>query len=53
MKCETCGFIDYSTIYESNPPAYKCEKYGYMVRIDSTCKGETNAEKQKAEQTAQ
>ena len=53
MKCKSCGFVDHSTIYASNPPVYKCKKYGCMVRMDSTCKGETNAEEQEAEQTAQ
>lgn len=53
MKCKSCGFVNYSTIYASNPPEFKCEKYGCIVSVDSTCKGETNAEEQKAEQTAQ
>lgn len=53
MKCKFCGFVDHGTIYASNPPVYKCEKYGCMVKMDSTCKGETNAEEQKAEQAAQ
>lgn len=53
MKCKSCGFVDHSTIYASNPPTYKCEKYGCLVNIDGTCKGEINAEKQEQEQKTQ
>lgn len=44
MKCKSCGFVDHSTIYASNPPEFKCEKYGCIVNVDSTCKGEDPAE---------
>lgn len=52
MKCKSCGFVDHSTIYASNPPVYKCEKYGCMVSMADKCKGENNAEKQKQEKDA-
>ena len=53
MKCESCCFLDHSTIYASNPPIYKCEKCGCIVSVDSTCKGETNAENQEQEKASQ
>ena len=45
--CMFCGEVDYSTAYTSDPPQYKCEKYGCLVRTTDTCKGEQDAEKQK------
>lgn len=45
--CKFCGEVDYSTAYTSDPPQYKCEKYGCLVRTTDTCKGEQNAQKQK------
>lgn len=45
--CMFCGEVDYSTAYTSDPPQYKCEKYGCLVRTTDTCKGEQNAKKQK------
>lgn len=53
MKCNSCGFVDYSIMYTTKPPKYKCDKYGCLVSIDSTCKGDTNAEKQEQEKASQ
>lgn len=47
MKCESCCFVDHSTIYASNPPVYKCEKHGCIVSVTDKCKGDNNAEEQK------
>lgn len=46
MRCGSCGELDYSIAYTTNPPQYKCDKYGCIMRIDATCKGDKNAEKQ-------
>ena len=46
MRCGSCGELDYSIAYLTNPPQYKCDKYGCIVRIDATCKGDKNAEEQ-------
>ena len=52
-RCGQCGELNHDYMYGINPPEFKCEKYGCIVNVDSTCKGETNAEEQKAEQAAQ
>lgn len=52
-RCARREEINHDCMYGTNPPEYKCEKYGCIVSVDSTCKGETNAEEQKAEQAAQ
>ena len=39
MRCGSCGELDYSVAYLTDPPQYKCDKYGCIVRIDATCKG--------------
>ena len=53
MKCICCGCVDYSIAHLTNPPQYKCEKYGCLVHITDKCKGECNAEKQEQEQASQ
>lgn len=53
MKCEYCGYVDYSIAYLTNPPKYKCEKYGCIVGINDKCRWGKNAEKQEKEQKAQ
>lgn len=42
--CMFCGEVDYSTAYTSDPPQYKCEKYGCLVRTTDKCKGEKKNE---------
>ena len=42
LRCGLCGELDYSCMYASDPPQYKCEKYGCLVRVTDTCKGEQN-----------
>ena len=37
-RCQECGYVDYSTMYASDPPQYKCERYGHLVRITDKCK---------------
>lgn len=39
LRCGLCGELDYSCMYASDPPQYKCEKYGCLVRITDECKG--------------
>lgn len=52
MKCESCGFVDHSVIYFISPArgkkiiGYKCEKYGCVVKVTDTCKGEINDRKE-------
>lgn len=46
MKCESCGFVDYSIMYPTKPPKYKCEKYGCLVTSEDECKGNTDAKEQ-------
>lgn len=53
MRCGSCGELDYSVAYLTDPPQYKCDKYGCIVRIDATCKGDKNAEEQEPEQETQ
>jgi hypothetical protein len=60
MKCELCGFVDHSVTCFISPArgnkkiiGYKCKKYGCIVSVNSTCKGEINAEKQEQEKTSQ
>ena len=38
FRCESCGYVDYSIMYASDPPQYKCERYGHLVRITDKCK---------------
>lgn len=40
LRCGLCGEVDYSCMYASDPPQYKCEKYGCLVRITDKCKKE-------------
>lgn len=51
--CGQCGEVDYSVAYLTNPPQYKCERYGCIISADDCCKGESNAEKQEQGQAAQ
>lgn len=44
---ENCEYVDYSTMYTSDPPQYKCERYGNLVHMTDECEGGHNAEKQK------
>ena len=46
MICRLCGEVDYSVAYLTDPPQYKCDRFGCIVRIDATCKGDKNAEEQ-------
>ena len=38
--CKNCGELDYDYMYGTDPPEYKCEKYGCIVKITDECKGE-------------
>lgn len=53
MRCGSCGFVDHSIMYATEPPQYKCDKYGCIVFIDDTCKGDENSEKQEQKQASQ
>ena len=44
LRCGLCGELDYSCMYASDPPQYKCEKYGHIVRVTDKCRGDKNAE---------
>ena len=46
LRCGLCAELDYSYMYASEPPQYKCEKYGHIVTVTDKCKGGRNAEKQ-------
>ena len=44
----SCEHLDYSVMYCSDPPQYKCEYLGCLVFADSTCKmKDINGEKRK------
>lgn len=40
LRCGLCPELDYSCMYASEPPQYKCEKYGCIVCVTDKCKGE-------------
>ena len=44
FTCANCGYVDYLVMYASDPPQYKCEKYGCLVRTTDKCKGEKKNE---------
>ncbi len=52
LRCGLCAELDYSYMYASDPPQYKCERYGCIVSVSDKCKGDGNAEKQTPEQKA-
>lgn len=37
-RCQECEYVDYSVMYASDPPQYKCERYGHLVRMTDKCK---------------
>lgn len=52
-RCGMCTELDFSCMYGSNPPEYKCGRYGCIVKVTDVCKGENNAEKQEQEKASQ
>lgn len=38
-RCGGCEHLNHGDLYSTNPPQYKCEKYGCLVRITDKCKG--------------
>jgi hypothetical protein len=38
--CAGCEHLNRGELYTTNPPQYKCEKYGCLVRITDKCKKE-------------
>ena len=38
--CAGCEHLNHGDLYGINPPEYKCEKYGCLVRITDKCKKE-------------
>lgn len=52
-RCGLCMALDFSCMYGSNPPEYKCGRYGCIVKVTDVCKGENNAEKQEQEKASQ
>ena len=38
--CAGCEHLNRGELYPTNPPQYKCEKYGCLVRITDKCKKE-------------
>ena len=39
-RCGGCEHLNHGDLYSTNPPQYKCEKYGCLVRITDKCKKE-------------
>ena len=37
--CRDCGEVDYSVAYPTDPPQYKCGKYGCLIKTTDKCKG--------------
>lgn len=35
--CRHCEHVDYSALYGTDPPEYKCDLYGCLVRADGVC----------------
>lgn len=40
LRCGLCTELDYSCMYASDPPQYKCEKYGCIRRVTDKCRGD-------------